>query len=206
MAEEFRNTSESNLWEAFLKGDLTAFRTIYCNNIRHLFRYGSNFTDDRDLIKDCIHDIFIDLYKYRAHLSPTSNIKLYLFKSLNHCIIKTLAKRNKTNLIINEDIPSVYNRSYEEELIDNELFSYQIRQVEKALSCLTDRQKKAIHLRFISELSYNEISQVLDMNCQSARNLVHRGLEKLRESYIKNESIVLLTIFKKNCSKKSGKK
>jgi RNA polymerase sigma factor (sigma-70 family) len=194
MAEELKYTSDSFLWDNFLKGDRAAFHAIYCNNVQQLFRYGYNFTNDQDLIKDCIHDIFIELYKYRTHLSPTSNIKLYLFKALNHCIVRTLVKQNKISQLKNENIPFLYTVSYEEELINNESISYRVKQVERAFLCLTNRQKEAIYLRFISELNYDEISQVMDMNYQSVRNLVYRGLEKLRESYCKNGSIVLFSI------------
>jgi len=202
MAEEIHITSDSLLWDSFIKGDQSAFRAIYNNNVRQLFSYGCNFTEDSGLVKDCIHDVFVDLFKYRSHLSPTGNIRLYLFKALNHCIVRNLSKRNKTNLLKTGDMPFLYTGSYEEEWIDNELFSSRARQVEKALSCLTNRQKEAIYLKFVSELSYEEISQVLDMNNQSVRNLVYRGLEKIRENCRKNGVLVLFTFFQDKYLKK----
>ena len=48
---------------------------------------------------------------------------------------------------------------------------------------LSDRQREAIYLRYVSGLSYEELSEVLQLNYQSARNLIHRGIEKLRKIY-----------------------
>lgn len=60
------------------------------------------------------------------------------------------------------------------------------------MTTLSPRQKEAIYLKFVSNLSYEEISKVMQMNYQSARNLVFRGLEKLRQSYPKDLIFIFL--------------
>ena len=86
MGEEYLFNADTMLWNDFIKGNEDAFRLIYTNHVQSLFKYGCQFTHDEALIKDCIHDVFIDLSKYRSGLSPTNNIKLYLFKSLKRKI------------------------------------------------------------------------------------------------------------------------
>ena len=82
MGREYQINSDTFLWNDFIKGNDNAFRLIYNNHVQSLFKYGCKFTRDEALVKDCIHDVFIDLSKYRSGLGPTNNIKLYLFKSL----------------------------------------------------------------------------------------------------------------------------
>ena len=46
---------------------------------------------------------------------------------------------------------------------------------------LTGRQKEIIYLRFIHEMSFEEISEIMKINIQSARNLLFRSMEKIRK-------------------------
>ena len=43
------------------------------------------------------------------------------------------------------------------------------------------RQKEIIYLRFVHEMSFEEISEIMEINIQSARNLLTRSMEKLRK-------------------------
>jgi DNA-directed RNA polymerase specialized sigma24 family protein len=69
---------------------------------------------------------------------------------------------------------------------------------------LTDRQREVILLRFFHGLEFHEISQVLQMNIQSVRNLLFRSLDKIRKDLsdqgvtsVDNVEMFLFTIFTK---------
>lgn len=186
MERKYQINSDTLLWNDFIKGNEDAYRLIYNNHVRSLFKYGCNFTRDEALIKDCIHDVFVDLSKYRSGLSKTNNIKLYLFKSLKRQIIRSLSRGGIFGTIDAEKLAFHYTVSYEDEMVDNESEQLRYQQLDEALSTLSPRQREAIYLKFVSDLSYEEISKVMQLNYQSARNLVFRGLEKLRESYPKS--------------------
>jgi RNA polymerase sigma factor (sigma-70 family) len=183
MGREYQINSDTLLWNDFIQGNEEAFRVIYQNHVRSLFKYGCHFTPDEAHVKDCIHDIFIDLAKYRTGLGTTNNIKLYLFKSLKRKILKSLDKSAIFGSIDNELIPFNYAITSEDELFDTESEKLHYQQLDSAMATLTPRQKEAIYLKFVSDLSYEELSKVMQLNYQSARNLVFRGLEKLRENF-----------------------
>lgn len=65
--------------------------------------------------------------------------------------------------------------------------------VEKLLDMLTGRQREAIYLRFIQEMSYDEIASLLDMTPQATRNLVFRAIERIRQK--EDLFIVLLLLY-----------
>ena len=54
-------------------------------------------------------------------------------------------------------------------------------EVHHILKGLTGRQKEIIYLRFIHEMSFEEISEIMKINIQSARNLLFRSMEKIRK-------------------------
>jgi len=186
MGKDYQVNSDTILWNEFIQGNQEAFRVIYNSHVQSLYKYGCHITPDKELIKDCIQDVFIDLSKYRSGLGATNNIKLYLFKSLKLKIIKSLDKAGIFSSIDKEMLPFQYMTSIEEELEEDETLQMRNRHLEKAIESLSNRQKEAIYLKFVSGLSYEEIGKTMKLNYQSARNLVFRGLEKLRESLPKN--------------------
>lgn len=62
----------------------------------------------------------------------------------------------------------------------------QKHKLQKALEKISPRQRESIYLRFIQELDYEEIGAILEINYQSAKNLVSRTLIKLREIYFES--------------------
>ena len=144
MGKEYQVNSDTLLWNDFIKGNEDAFRVIYKNHVQSLFRYGCHFTCNEALVKDCIHDVFIELAKYRSGLGATNNIKLYLFKSLKRRIIKSIEKSGIFGSIDLENLPFYYTISAEDVIVDNESERLQYLQLDKAMATLSPRQKEAI--------------------------------------------------------------
>lgn len=92
------------LWEAFRKGDEEAFSSIFILNLDTLYKYGVKFIGDEDFIKDCIQDLYVNLYNNK-NLAKVSNPKLYLFRSLKNLIINRIAKESRMLPISLQDLP-----------------------------------------------------------------------------------------------------
>lgn len=70
--------------------------------------------------------------------------------------------------------------------------------IESLLNSLTDRQREAIYLRYMQNLDYEEIAELLDMSPGSVRKLVYRAIMSLRKksSTINNPlAVVMLFLF-----------
>lgn len=180
------------VWEKFKKGDKDAFSLLYENFFDLLFRYGMKFVNDEDIVKDCIQDLFIKLYNNRTSLSSTNNPKFYLLLSLKNLIIDYLSKYNRMTYLSPSDLPFYINYQFQVTDDDsNEIDDETRKKFEKVISLLNPRQEEALYLRFQLELSYEEISQLLGINYQSARNLIHRSITKVREQMDVSIFIVL---------------
>lgn len=68
------------------------------------------------------------------------------------------------------------------------------KKLNQLLNDLPVRQKMVIQYRFIEGLKYEEIAQLMDMNYQSVHNLLQRALNKIREEWQDDKSL-LLTFF-----------
>jgi RNA polymerase sigma factor, sigma-70 family len=154
-------------------------KSIYEEYADSLYSYGCKFTDDKELIKDCMHDVFVRLYE-KGDISFIRDVKFYLLRSLKNELIRELSKNKEFSF---EDmtfsIPS--SGSTDRNILEDEETTYMKELINKALSCLTNRQKEAIYLYYIEELDYDNICRLMNMNYQSIRNLIHRGISRLRE-------------------------
>ncbi len=169
------------IWDDFKKGDKEAFSVLYETYFDTLYRYGIKFVMDENIVKDCIQDLFIKIYNNRASLSSTNSPKFYLLLSLKNLIIDYLSKYNRITYLSPEDLPFFITYQYQEEDDSNEIDDEIKNKFDKVISLLSPRQKEALYLHFQLELSYEEVSKLLDINYQSLRNLIHRSISKVRE-------------------------
>ncbi|HZL10286.1 MAG TPA: sigma-70 family RNA polymerase sigma factor [Prolixibacteraceae bacterium] len=173
---------EQLIWTRFLKGDIQVLSLVYLQHSNALFDYGCRFTGDRDLVKDCIQDVFCTLIRTRHHLSETDNIRLYLLKSIKRKLIRELKNIGNQPKSLNDQDYS-FDLRWAENLEDqqHEIDEAKRDLIAEAMQSLTNRQKEAIYLRFNRGLEYEEISFILNLNYQSSRALIHRAIEKLRK-------------------------
>lgn len=169
-------------WNWFISGDNDAYAHLYQDHVQILYHYGLCFTPDTDLIKDCIQDLFVYLYAHRNHLDKPRNVKAYLLVSLKNNLCRKLTQRNSFGSL-SEEIPFLSEISVEDKFIEDELQQNESRRVKEMLSILTSRQREILYYRFIQELSMEDICRLMDLNYQSAQNLIQRSLKKIRETY-----------------------
>jgi len=176
-----------DLWKQFLSGDNAAYSRLYNEYVQLLFRYGSRFTSDGELVKDCIQELFITLYKNRQRLgTPPANVKTYLFVSLKNNLLRALDKQSKYERTEQAMCSFLLEPTVEEQYIDDESYKNQQNLVEKLLLTLTPRQKEIIYYRYIQELELEEICTLMQLNYQSAQNLLQRAIKKIQKLFTNN--------------------
>ena len=195
-------TTEESLWQALLEGNEHAYEQLLAQYGDALLAYGLKFTSDRDLVKDCIQNILIHFYSQIFRLSKINNLKSYLMVMLKHELMKQLNDWHHTLISIDE-MP-VFNLKATQCLLPTEGLddaAYQRHiQLMKMLDELPPRQKEAIYLYYIQEIPLKEIAVLMDMEYQSIRNLISRGLRKLREQIVVSGSSSLSLIYLLNGS------
>lgn len=177
-----KDPKEDDLWRRFKEGDDHAFYRLYDQYADNLYKYGSHFSKDNDFIKDCIHDLFLELYKYRRKLSETDNVQFYLFRSLRRIIHKEQTKA--VQLVYDEmsysgnDHPDL---SHEDYLIAAETEAEDFKVLHDAMKRLSNRQREGLSLKFEYERSYSEIAEIMEISVESARTMIYRALKELRK-------------------------
>jgi RNA polymerase sigma factor (sigma-70 family) len=170
------------LWAKLKSGNELAFSLLYKRYVNRLFNYGMHNCTDRELIKDCLQELFVRLWTRRETLGNAASVNFYLFKSFRRLLIgRLVASRQFTVLIqgkpagIKEFIPPV-----EDDITEGEAQRQQLKILFASINDLTKRQREAIILKYFSELSYHEISSIMELRVDSVYNLISKALDILR--------------------------
>lgn len=186
---------DETLWKLLLKGNIKVLEVLYRRHYDLLLNYGFKFCQDKELVKDCIQDLFVKLHQSNS-LSDTSHVKTYLLRGVKNLLIDKLS-----SMKITEDIEDVkfyltiddstltflFNKNDEDLRLSKQLL--------EAYQQLPENQRVAIYLRYVRGLSYKEIAEILNIAPQSTMNLVSRALTKLRVIMQIEKIIVFLLLF-----------
>ena len=90
--------NEETLWNNVIAGDQQAFRVLYEASADMLYAYALRYFPDKEMIMDCIHDLFTDLYLQRRNLARQVNIRFYLLVSFRRKLKASLKKKARLSL------------------------------------------------------------------------------------------------------------
>jgi RNA polymerase sigma factor (sigma-70 family) len=173
--------TDSDWWNDLKNDDPQALGHIYDAYVDKLFISAMYITTDRELAKDAIQEVFLEIWHYRKTLSNITDTKAYLTKVLGRILFKKLRKAHL--FIVDEPSETVSpDQNIEERIIssDNEMENY--RRLKVAISKLSKRQKQILELSFYESLTYEQIANKLRLNYQSVNNLAFRTFRRLREA------------------------
>ena len=175
---KFNSKSDKEIWKEFKNGDEEAFNFIYRNNTERLFNYIYQYIKNKDLIKDCIQNLYIELRNNRKKLPDVGSITAYLYKAVHWKVKRKLDAERK--FISGSELPESVFRielSFEEKIIEKELSAEIRSRLQQLLSTLTPKQRKALILFYKENMSYVEVAEVMGLkNSKSARKLIYRAL------------------------------
>lgn len=171
------------IWNAFRKGSEQAFIFIYEDYFDRLYAYGLRIAGDECLVEDAIQEVFIDLKNNRARINETDSIKFYLFKCLKRKLHREASKWLHKREELEENNSFGFTLSHEQFLIDKQINEEELYQLNHAIEKLSPRKKEMIYYFFYEGLDYSQIQELMGLeNIKSARNLLYKALDFLRES------------------------
>ena len=184
MKEDYSSSNDSRVWNAFKQGCEDAFADMYQKHSSMLFSYGLHIARDQDLVKDCIQNLFIDLWDSRENLGDTNSIKYYLFKCLKRRIVAELFANKKYKCIeeLTEDYHFEIAFSHEFSLVAEQASKEENENLIRAINKLTKRQKEAIYLLYYSNLSHQEVASLMSIKVTAVYNLVYHALISLKKT------------------------
>ncbi len=187
------NNEEILLWNGLRAGNEKDLHSLYILFYSDLLRYGLSLCHDPELSKEYINLLFLSLWNNRHKLPEVKNAKAYIITSYKNKIIyrKRLAGDLHTVKLDSNDYSEV--SSHEETIIELQEFEKLQRQLAHLLASLTERQRQLIVLRFINEMSHEQIAAHLNISVRTVYNSIHESLKLLRTQVNKKHFLLVFS-------------
>ncbi|UOO88615.1 RNA polymerase sigma factor RpoE [Vitreoscilla massiliensis] len=175
---------DQELVERAKKGDTKAFELLVAKYHRRLGRLLSRFIKDEHEVNDVVQESFIKAYRALPNFRGDSAFYTWLYRISINTAKNFLANNNKRP-IMSSDIANSDGEVLDvvEQVADNltpeaELMNKQILQtVESAVAKLPEDLRRAITLREMDGLSYEEIAEVMQCPIGTVRSRIFRARE-----------------------------
>lgn len=179
-----REEAAQALLASYRNGDQNAFVSLYDMYAEMLLNYGLCITTDKELVKDCVQDVFVKLISKSNELQVLK-VTSYLLISLRNRLLDEFRRKNyMTETAVEEIRIQRVEGDVENAYIQDERTLNNSRKVQVLMKELTPRQRQVFTLYYLEQRKYEDICEIMQMNYHSVRNLVHRGMLKLRAAAI----------------------
>ncbi|MFC2149347.1 RNA polymerase sigma factor [Candidatus Auribacterota bacterium] len=174
-------------------GDRQAFKAIYEGFKMKVFATAYRFTNNHAEASDLTQDIFIGIFKKIRQFEFRSSFSTWVYRlSVNMCIDRirklkrySISSMDHPDFTGTEDYKKIHNEHQMEKADDNLIKDEKAEKTKKAISKLTPKLKAIVILRYIQDLSYNEISKILKCSEGTVKSRLNRAHIKLKEIMIK---------------------
>ncbi|MHA6481036.1 RNA polymerase sigma factor SigW [Paenibacillus sp. strain BS8-2] len=181
------NVLENQLARLALKGDQQAFEELVDLYQDKLFHMAYRMLSNRQEAEDVVQETFLRVYKNLDRFDESLKFSTWIYRIATNLCIDRLRKRKPTYSLDAESseyegldgysmIPGD-NRTPESELI----LSDTQRIIHQAMETLPPKYKSVMMLRYIQDLSLQEVGDILGMPVTTIKTRVHRGREFLRK-------------------------
>ncbi|WP_128548082.1 RNA polymerase sigma factor [Larkinella soli] len=179
--------SDGLLWQQLKQGSELALGRLINRFFNPLLNYGHKFVRDEAFVKDCVQEVFIEIWNRRDHITTPDSVRAYLLSSVR----KRVVREGFRQQIIRDDQPvNLENNdqfvefSPEWTVIEGETLAETTRRIAGVLAKLTKRQREVIYLRYYQNLERDEIAAIMNVTPQSVSNLLQVAYASMRDNWM----------------------
>ncbi|MVM31406.1 sigma-70 family RNA polymerase sigma factor [Spirosoma sp. HMF4905] len=168
---------EQEQWGLLQKKNASALAWFYQQYGRMLHNYGYRLVPDKELVKDTIQDLFVQLWNNSTKLPAVTSVKAYLIVALRRELLRRITRQRQfTDVVID-----AAELSAEEQLILSQTDDQISEGLAHFVSQLPSRQREIIFLKYYSALSTEEIASVMELTSPSVYKLIYKALNNLKQ-------------------------
>lgn len=132
---------------------------------------------DRELARDMVQETFIKTWEYAKKGDDIKNVRAFLYRVATNLLIDHSRKKKELSL------DELTERGFDPVIKDaGETVDFmEVRAVLAALQRLPGIYREAVTLRYLEELTPEEIGEILGLPANTVSVRIHRGIEQLRK-------------------------
>lgn len=158
----------------------TEIETVYEKYVNLVFRNIYSRVRNKHIAEDITSEVFLKIVRnWEKFNSQKASVGTWIFTITRNTLIDYFRKgNNKTSSIDNEDEPEEICNKTQEEYVQIDIDT---ERVYKAIDKLNELEQQLILLRYISEMSYEEIANETKLNINTVGVKLLRAVTKLQK-------------------------
>jgi RNA polymerase sigma-70 factor (ECF subfamily) len=184
--------NNEQLMEKYLDGDESALPILIKNNLNLVYNFVRRMVKTEHDAEDIAQETFVKVWKKSGTYKRGARFTPWLFSIARNTALDFLKKKKDFvfSQFENDDGHNFLEAGLHDPMpLPDEVFSRAglAEQVETALSQIALEQKEVIFLRHTSNMTFEEIGDVVGRPLNTVKSQYRRGLEVLREILVKKE-------------------
>ncbi|MGB9629390.1 MAG: sigma-70 family RNA polymerase sigma factor [Thermodesulfobacteriota bacterium] len=166
---------EIDLLKRISSGDEKAFKQLYDLTHRKIYFYLYRLVRRKQMVEDILVETYTEVWKNASKFKGRSRVCTWMIG-----IARNLAMNELKKLKVHEDIEEFEEQlqvsPLEEDPLDRK------RLIQKALLKLSLKHREVLDLVFFHDLTYKEVSEILDIPTNTVKTRVFYAKESLKQS------------------------
>jgi RNA polymerase sigma-70 factor (ECF subfamily) len=148
---------------------------------RPLFAYAYRMMNSAQDAEEVVQDVFIRAYRALSEYEPDRIRSMALSPWLYRICVNQVRNKHRRAQVLTDSLPDEMGMPHEAESTEHGYERQETKdELHALMAYLPPVYRTAILLRFMNDLSYLEMAQVLDQPEGTVKSNVHRGLSRLR--------------------------
>ena len=173
-------SEDKELLTLLRRGEISAFVDIYTTYFDSLLNYADRLLNDMEAARDVVQQVYYKIWENREALNISLSVKAYLFKSVYHGCLNTLAHQKNIQKYEREQLSDVYFstviQSPEAEIA---LWKSDIEQaIQDAIATLPEKCREVFMMSKIDGLKNREIAEKLNISEKTVERHMSIALRK----------------------------
>lgn len=164
--------SDEELIAAINRGDDAAFAVLYHRYRDWVINLAYRFTGNREDAIDVMQDVFMYVLKKFPGFELTSQFKTFLYPAVKHTAIAMRDKRQRTRELDPQSTEAMLAADVTQ-ASDTDIMSL--------LNALGETHREAVILRFVEDMTLEEIATALDLPVGTVKSRLHHAVTKMRD-------------------------
>jgi RNA polymerase sigma-70 factor (ECF subfamily) len=161
-------------------GDEYAFTELVERYHARLYAYLRTLFGSTDQVDDALQEVWFDVYRSVPKLADPGAFSAWVYRIAHNRAMRELRERRPLHVPLNEE-------EFAEEEDDNDSISgIDAGQIHGALNRLAPEHREVLVLRFMNDMSYEEIASVVDCPVGTVRSRIHYAKRALRQALMQN--------------------
>lgn len=172
--------SDEELMSRYQLGSEEAFAVLYERHAGKVFSFVRRRFQKQERAAEVFQEIFVKMHKSKHLYNKTLPYLPWLFSVSRSVVFDGLrADERRGDEVVTRDLEAIPIEASH---------SADLPSLEAQLAELPSAQRIAVQMRYVDESTFEEIAAVLKTSPVNARQLISRGLKRLKELVIEGES------------------